>query len=199
MMNIACSTCLESFTSGCDISTTPCGHVFHTGCITRWLDGNSNCSQCRKDCEISQIIKLYFSESQSALEEQITVDELEDQRLQMEEKLLLSSREVAELKKNIIQKTIDTNRSHQNQIRLLREKSLLKLNHSKVEWNLKTKLKKAKKDDAEKWTNRIKSYISATINTQPRTSTCNQAQPRTSSCKFVLLLFSAKINQKSIT
>ena len=94
MMNIACSTCLESFTSGCDISTTPCGHVFHTGCITRWLDGNSNCSQCRKDCEISGIIKLYFSESQSALEEQITINDLEQKCLKLEEKSQICDREV---------------------------------------------------------------------------------------------------------
>ena len=198
MMNIACSTCLESFTSGCDISTTPCGHVFHTGCITRWLDGNNNCSQCRKDCEISQIIKLYFSESQSALEEQIRNDDLEEQRLEMEEKLLISSREVAEMKKNCIQKTIDITRSNQNRIRLEREKSLLKLNWSKVEWNLKSKLKKAKKEQSEKWTNRIKSFLDSAIKTQPRTSSCNQAQPGTS-CKFLLLLISAKFNQKSIT
>ena len=84
MMNIACSTCLESFTSGCDISTTPCGHVFHTGCIARWLNENNNCSQCRKGCEIGQIIKLYFSESQSAIEEQITINDLEQTSLKME-------------------------------------------------------------------------------------------------------------------
>ena len=187
MMNIACSTCLESFTSGCDISTTPCGHVFHTGCITRWLDGNSNCSQCRKDCEISQIIKLYFSESQSAHEEQIRINDLEEQRLDMEEQLLISSRKVAEMTKNIVEKNLIITRSNQNRIRLEREKNLLKLNHSKVEWNLKGKLKKAKK---EQWTKKIKNYLSAAITTQPRTSSCNQAQPRTS-CKFVLLLISA--------
>ena len=86
MMNIACSTCLESFTSGCDISTTPCGHVFHTGCITKWLNKNRNCSQCRKHCIIQQIIKLYFSESQTALDENITLNELEQKRLKLEDK-----------------------------------------------------------------------------------------------------------------
>ena len=99
MMNIACSTCLESFTSACDISTTLCGHVFHTGCITRWLDGNNNCSQCRKDCEISGIIKLYFSESQSALEEQITINDLEQKCLKLEEKSQICDREVTNMKK----------------------------------------------------------------------------------------------------
>ena len=27
----ACSTCLESFTPVSNVSSTPCGHVFHTG------------------------------------------------------------------------------------------------------------------------------------------------------------------------
>ena len=63
-MNIACSTCLESFTSKSDISTTPCGHVFHTHCIDQWLrNEKNNCSQCRKACRQNQIVKLYFSQS----------------------------------------------------------------------------------------------------------------------------------------
>ena len=99
MMNIACSTCLESFTSGCDISTTPCGHVFHTGCITRWLNSNNDCTQCRKHCDIRQIIKLHFSESQSALEEQITINDLEQKCLKLEEKSLICDREVTTMKK----------------------------------------------------------------------------------------------------
>ena len=37
-MNIICSTCMEGFKSNSDISSTMCGHVFHTQCITKWLD-----------------------------------------------------------------------------------------------------------------------------------------------------------------
>ena len=63
-MNTACSSCLELFTSSCDISTTPCGHVFHTECISKWLeDRQENCAQCRKSCKKDQIIKLFFSEA----------------------------------------------------------------------------------------------------------------------------------------
>ena len=69
-MNISCSTCLESFTSNCDISSTPCGHVFHTDCINEWMKNKrEECGKCRRRCKNDQIIKLYFSENESALEE----------------------------------------------------------------------------------------------------------------------------------
>ena len=65
-MNTACSTCLESFSARSDISTTMCGHVFHTDCIEKWLqNGKNQCPQCRKNFGNNQIIKLYFSESES--------------------------------------------------------------------------------------------------------------------------------------
>ena len=63
MTSIGCSTCIESFTPRCNVSTTPCGHVFHTSCITQWLGtGHNNCPECRKNCTLGQIRKLYFSE-----------------------------------------------------------------------------------------------------------------------------------------
>ena len=63
-----------------------------------------------------------------------------------------------------------------------REKSLLKLNFCKTEWNLKRSLRKAKEEQSKKWTHRLKTFLSSTVKTQ--------AQP---SCKFLLLLISAKI------
>ena len=103
MMNfsIYCSICLESFTSISDISTTPCGHVFHTGCITKWLTENSNCSHCRKPCKIQQIIKLYFSESPIVLEENITLNDLEQKRLKLEHEKLLMKKDWSKIEWNL--------------------------------------------------------------------------------------------------
>ena len=61
-MDIACSTCLESFTLDCDVSTTPCGHVFHTKCIHKWIKNERrDCPQCRQSCSLDQLMKIYFS------------------------------------------------------------------------------------------------------------------------------------------
>ena len=130
MMNIACSTCLESFTSGCDISTTPCGHVFHTGCITRWLNENPDCFQCHKTCKIGQIIKLFFTENQCAIEEQIAILDLKVKSLELEEKssifdtlLIKKSNEVIranqkceKLEKEILQMRMDWSKMKRNDL-----------------------------------------------------------------------------------
>ena len=68
-MNISCSICLDFFNSRSDISTTPCGHVFHTKCIEKWFENGENiCSQCRKPC--TQTIRVYFSENESNFQEE---------------------------------------------------------------------------------------------------------------------------------
>jgi hypothetical protein len=69
------------------IYSTPCGHVFHYECIRKWLQsGNNHCSQCRQDCTIDEIVKLYFSENESALENNNLCIQLEseNQKLQQE-------------------------------------------------------------------------------------------------------------------
>ena len=94
-METACSTCLGSFTSISDLSTIPCGHVFHTDCIKKWLEkGSKSCSQCRKEFQRSQIIKLYFSESQS---ENTLITELEEAKLEAIEESLKFQQQNAEL------------------------------------------------------------------------------------------------------
>ena len=63
-MNIACSTCLERFTPNCGISSTMCGHIFHTDCINTWIKkGHKSCPQCRQHCTPRKIHKIYFSET----------------------------------------------------------------------------------------------------------------------------------------
>lgn len=95
-MNEACSICLESFTLTSDIYTTPCGHVFHYECIQKWLEsGNQHCSQCRQNCTIDKIVKLYFSENGSALENNNLCTQLESENLKLQQEVnALKAREL---------------------------------------------------------------------------------------------------------
>ena len=63
VMNVNCSTCLELLTPSDELSSVPCGHVFHTPCILQWLEtGKNNCPQCRTRCRENQLRRVYFTE-----------------------------------------------------------------------------------------------------------------------------------------
>ena len=44
-----CVICMEKFSKGCVVKELPCGHLFHSDCITRWLTKNSQC------CPVDQL------------------------------------------------------------------------------------------------------------------------------------------------
>ena len=62
-MFFSCSVCTEVLTSNCEITSTYCGHVFHTNCITKWIAQKQNCPQCRTRCTDNGIHRIYLSES----------------------------------------------------------------------------------------------------------------------------------------
>ena len=79
-MNVACSTCLDSLTLESGISATPCGHVFHTDCITKWIEsGQNNCSQCRAECQKKNIVKLFFSQNELGLQQNEVIDDISEE------------------------------------------------------------------------------------------------------------------------
>lgn len=62
-MHVNCSTCLELLSPSADLSSAPCGHVFHSTCILQWLEtGKNNCPQCRTKCRENQLRRIYFTE-----------------------------------------------------------------------------------------------------------------------------------------
>jgi len=68
-MNVNCSTCLELLTPSCELSSAPCGHVFHSNCIATWLEtGKESCPQCRTKCRFNQLRRIYFTEGVEASE-----------------------------------------------------------------------------------------------------------------------------------
>ena len=95
-MATACSTCLQSFTSKSDISNC-CGHVFHNLCVTKWIEtGQNNCSEQRKKCTTSQIIKLYFESVNNF------INELQETNLKMEEDIKVLDYRVSEANKKCV-------------------------------------------------------------------------------------------------
>ena len=44
-----CSICLDALTQQTGIYTSSCGHLFHLGCIGRWILKNENCPNCRSE------------------------------------------------------------------------------------------------------------------------------------------------------
>ncbi|KAK3776111.1 hypothetical protein RRG08_046778 [Elysia crispata] len=45
--NETCSVCLEDFTKGDKIAICTCRHVFHSKCLTQWLQCRNNCPLCK--------------------------------------------------------------------------------------------------------------------------------------------------------
>lgn len=62
-MRVQCSTCLELLTPGDDLTSTPCGHVFHMACVVQWFENKKNCPQCRQSCNEKTLRKIYLAET----------------------------------------------------------------------------------------------------------------------------------------
>ena len=45
----SCVICLEEFTNINNVSSLPCGHQFHTKCITEWMLKSKTCPLCKKE------------------------------------------------------------------------------------------------------------------------------------------------------
>jgi len=61
-MRLQCSTCLDQISPEEDLSSTPCGHVFHLVCILRWLKHKKNCPQCRSAVEEGSLRKIFLND-----------------------------------------------------------------------------------------------------------------------------------------
>ena len=71
-MKITCAICLESYTSSCEVSSTPCGHLFHSNCLSKSVTGTQNtCPTCRQKCG-QNIHRVYL---QGELGEQLSTQQ----------------------------------------------------------------------------------------------------------------------------
>ncbi|XWS15136.1 hypothetical protein CRYUN_Cryun35bG0068200 [Craigia yunnanensis] len=42
-----CAICLDEFLEGDEVASMPCAHVYHDGCIVKWLETSHLCPLCR--------------------------------------------------------------------------------------------------------------------------------------------------------
>ena len=85
-MQAECVICMEHFQSSEAISASECGHVFHSACITRWLDESGilavgHCPQCRSVVNKERLMRLFFADSSTsratAVNHQRDIDKLQ--------------------------------------------------------------------------------------------------------------------------
>eukprot|EP00092_Neocalanus_flemingeri_P007824 GFUD01008445.1.p1 GENE.GFUD01008445.1~~GFUD01008445.1.p1 ORF type:complete len:419 (-),score=157.21 GFUD01008445.1:144-1400(-) len=76
-MRVQCSTCLELLTPGDDLTSTPCGHVFHMACVIQWFENKKNCPQCRQSANERNLRKIYLAETDG--EPEVDADNLQNQ------------------------------------------------------------------------------------------------------------------------
>ncbi|CEF66459.1 E3 ubiquitin-protein ligase TRAIP [Strongyloides ratti] len=54
-----CVICASKLIQG-DSAVLPCGHVFHSACVSKWVNEAKSCPNCRKKCTLSEVSKLFF-------------------------------------------------------------------------------------------------------------------------------------------
>ncbi|XP_065224158.1 E3 ubiquitin-protein ligase trul-1-like [Planococcus citri] len=60
-MNVSCTICQEDLFTGDDgesISSTSCGHVYHSHCLLQWMERSKTCPYCRTALENDDVFKL---------------------------------------------------------------------------------------------------------------------------------------------
>jgi len=148
-MRVQCSTCLELLTPEDDLTSTPCGHVFHLACVVQWFETKKNCPQCRHSANERTLRKIFLAETDGATQQD--PDDLQNQldnaqfqlRLKEAEKSKLSDRnkEVENLlrqQKDEIKKIEHDKRKYKEQAEGMRTQNrVLQEEHFKYETALK--------------------------------------------------------------
>ncbi|GFS55779.1 hypothetical protein TNIN_307601 [Trichonephila inaurata madagascariensis] len=56
-----CIICSERLKSEIEIVSVLCGHVFHSDCLSKWLESSETCPECRKPVSSKDITKLHLN------------------------------------------------------------------------------------------------------------------------------------------
>ena len=161
-MRVQCSTCLELLTPGDDLTSTPCGHVFHMACVVQWFETKKNCPQCRHTANERTLRKIFLAETdgeavadadslQNQLESaqfQLRCKETERSRIagrnkELEELLKNQKEEIKDLERKRL-KLKDSVDSLKNQNRVLQEEKYKYEEARKAAEDLRLKLENFK-------------------------------------------------------
>ena len=86
-MRVQCSTCLELLAPGDDLTSTPCGHVFHVTCVVQWFETKKNCPQCRHPARESTLRRIFLAETDGdttlGIDSSSLQSDLDDAKLQV--------------------------------------------------------------------------------------------------------------------
>lgn len=58
-LQLECAVCLENIISK-DLSSTPCGHLFCTTCITKAVEDHGACPMCSAAVDLNVLRRLYL-------------------------------------------------------------------------------------------------------------------------------------------
>ena len=152
-MNVNCSTCLELLSPSDDLSSAPCGHIFHSPCIIQWIEtGKSSCPQCRAKCFERQLRRVFFTEAANVtLDSQTNVNTLQDRLDSLTFKLRCSDKELTaanEAKDKAIAQTVALRselRDTEERLAKAKEEKAIAKQECRLMLHEKDKIEKAKK------------------------------------------------------
>ncbi|XP_047739269.1 E3 ubiquitin-protein ligase TRAIP-like, partial [Hyalella azteca] len=98
-MHAGCVICDEVFMPNIEVSATPCGHIFHTTCVSQWFERSATCPQCRFSGKM-KLLRLHFDESNSE-DNQDDADTLKSKLDNAEFPVSLKEKELEKLKEDV--------------------------------------------------------------------------------------------------
>ncbi|XP_065215384.1 E3 ubiquitin-protein ligase TRAIP-like isoform X2 [Planococcus citri] len=117
-MNVSCTICQEFLFTGEDnepaISSTSCGHVYHSNCLFQWMERSETCPHCRTDLDQDDdVFKLNLIIEKPSTE---TFDELKNRVKRLSKKI-----------DSDLKRAVEKNKKLEDQVQsLLRGESTLK-------------------------------------------------------------------------
>ena len=83
----SCAICFDAYTEDQKVATLPCGHVFHTACVSRWLSAaaHRNCPVCRRVTQLHSVQFARFTVSAATSQESRCEEKREEKEEEQEE------------------------------------------------------------------------------------------------------------------